>query len=199
MKPVTFQTLSVTLVLCVIGGFVFFKVAKDELARDPLRLRRSTLVVHYAPTENLEDIDVSTIRQARNSVELAAYSLTDLRVIHALTDDARRGVYVSVYLDRDQTLSELRRRALAAALLGLASTPNATVKVKSTATLQHMKAYTIDAQTLRTGSANFSHDADVRQDNDLILTTDGAAIVAFERNFQAMFFRADNVPLTSLQ
>ncbi len=199
MRPLAFQTLSVTLVLCVVGGSVFFKVAKEQMARDPLRLHRSTLAVHYAPAENLEDIDVSTIETARESVELAAYSLTDFRVIQALTDAAQRGVYVSVYLDRDQTLSELRRRALAAALLGLASSPNAKVMVKSTATLQHMKAYSIDAQMLRTGSANFSHDADVRQDNDLILTTDSEAVTAFERNFRTMFYRADNVLLTSLQ
>jgi phosphatidylserine/phosphatidylglycerophosphate/cardiolipin synthase-like enzyme len=49
-------------------------------------------VVHYAPAENLEHIDVGLIDRAKKSIDMAAYVLTDWAVIQALTKAADRGV-----------------------------------------------------------------------------------------------------------
>jgi len=42
--------------------------------------------IHYAPTENLERVDVTLLRAARAKIELAAYVLTDWPIIDALID-----------------------------------------------------------------------------------------------------------------
>ena len=42
-------------------------------------------VVHYAPTENLEHIDVALIDHAETSIDMAAYVLTDWAVIRLRT------------------------------------------------------------------------------------------------------------------
>lgn len=152
--------------------------------------------IHYAPAEDLEDVDLKTMLRARYSIELAAYSLTDKRIIECLIAQAERGVYVNVYLDRDQTESEMRRPDIAEALMRLAHMPTAKVRVKANATLQHMKAYSIDAQLLRTGSANFSPSAERQQDNDLLLTNDPSTVLAFEHTFQALQLRPDSTTLT---
>jgi phosphatidylserine/phosphatidylglycerophosphate/cardiolipin synthase-like enzyme len=52
-------------------------------------------VIHYAPAENLERIDVALIDQARTSIDMAAYVLTDWAIIQALTRAADRGVAVA--------------------------------------------------------------------------------------------------------
>jgi hypothetical protein len=39
------------------------------------------LVIHYAPAENLEKIDVALIDSARQEIDFAAYVLTDWPVI----------------------------------------------------------------------------------------------------------------------
>lgn len=54
--------------------------------------------IHYAPSENLERI-VALIDQARTSIDMAAYVLTDWPVMEALSRAAARGVKVRLYLD----------------------------------------------------------------------------------------------------
>jgi phosphatidylserine/phosphatidylglycerophosphate/cardiolipin synthase-like enzyme len=156
---------------------------------------RSQLDVHYAPQEDLERIDVDTLRQAHSSIEFYGYSLTDEPVIAALKYAALKGAIVCVYLDNEQTENELRRPDLRSALLDLAATPNVAIRVKRSRVLQHTKAYVIDTRLLREGSANFSRSALMQQDNDLLLTNDDAAIIGFEHSYQLAWGRPDNVPL----
>jgi phosphatidylserine/phosphatidylglycerophosphate/cardiolipin synthase-like enzyme len=59
-------------------------------------------VIHYAPAENLEHIDVALIDSARHEIDIAAYVLTDWPIIQALTRAAHRGVKVRIYLDGTQ-------------------------------------------------------------------------------------------------
>jgi phosphatidylserine/phosphatidylglycerophosphate/cardiolipin synthase-like enzyme len=56
----------------------------------------SAPVIHYAPIENLEHIDVALIDAAKREIDLAAYVLTDWPVIQALTRAADRGVKTGV-------------------------------------------------------------------------------------------------------
>jgi phosphatidylserine/phosphatidylglycerophosphate/cardiolipin synthase-like enzyme len=56
-------------------------------------------IIHYAPAENLEHVDVALIDSARQEIDLAAYVLTDWPVIQTLPRAADRGVKVRIYLD----------------------------------------------------------------------------------------------------
>jgi phosphatidylserine/phosphatidylglycerophosphate/cardiolipin synthase-like enzyme len=51
-------------------------------------------VIHYAPAENLEHIDVELIDGARHEIDMAAYVLIDWPIMQALTRAADRGVTV---------------------------------------------------------------------------------------------------------
>ena len=53
--------------------------------------------IHYAPAENLEKIDVDLIGEAGETIDIAAYVLTDAAVIEALQLAAERGVKVRLY------------------------------------------------------------------------------------------------------
>jgi phosphatidylserine/phosphatidylglycerophosphate/cardiolipin synthase-like enzyme len=59
-------------------------------------------IIHYAPAENLEHIDVVLIDGARREIDFAAYMLTDWPVTQALKRAAERGVKVRIYLDGTQ-------------------------------------------------------------------------------------------------
>jgi phosphatidylserine/phosphatidylglycerophosphate/cardiolipin synthase-like enzyme len=60
-------------------------------------------VIHYAPAENLELVDVGLIDQAERKIDMAAYVLTDWPVMAALIRAARRGVKVRIYMDGKRT------------------------------------------------------------------------------------------------
>jgi phosphatidylserine/phosphatidylglycerophosphate/cardiolipin synthase-like enzyme len=55
--------------------------------------------IHYAPAERLDRIDAQLIDTAQNSIDIAAYVLSDWGVIDALNAAAARGVVVRVVLD----------------------------------------------------------------------------------------------------
>ena len=80
-------------------------------------------IIHYAPAENLEHVDVALIDRAEREIDMAAYVLTDWPVMQALTRAADRGVAIRIYLDGTQ----LAEREPAKVFHDLAETPGAAV------------------------------------------------------------------------
>ena len=149
-------------------------------------------IIHYAPTENLEHIDVALIDRAEHEIDMAAYVLTDWPVMQALTRAADRGVKVRIYLDGAQ----LAEREPAKVFLDLAETPGVEIRIKNkTSDPMHLKSYQIDGRLLRTGAANFSASRLKRQDNDLIVIESAEAAASFKRNFDARFASGEALPI----
>jgi phosphatidylserine/phosphatidylglycerophosphate/cardiolipin synthase-like enzyme len=147
--------------------------------------------IHYAPRENLENLDARAIGRAELSIDMAAYVLSDARIIEALTDAAERGVLIRLYLDKSQFAEHgPTPGGLVEALL---AHPNVVARVKAEGVLMHLKAYAVDGAVLRTGSGNFSRSGLASQDNDAIFITDPAVVDAFESNFERIWARAQNV------
>lgn len=147
---------------------------------------------HMAPVENLERVDVDLLSRARNTIDMAAYVLTDWAIMDALEDAARRGVAVRLVLDG----SQFQPRNYGARMLALAKTDNIAIRIKPSgrtrghrgfAPIMHLKAYLVDGATLRTGSANFSASGEKKQDNDLVVLTDKPACDAFARRFEEIW------------
>src|SRR5262249_17313301 len=126
----------------------------------------SPLIVHYAPVENLEHVDIALVDKAERKIDIAAYVLTDWPVILALIRAAELGVKVRVYMGARQFGGD----HAAQLLQKLISTPGIEIRVKHAgAPLMHLKSYQIDGRWLRTGAANFSASGLKRQDNDLLV------------------------------
>jgi len=148
----------------------------------PCELRR----IAYAPDENLEQIDVELLGAAQHRIDMAAYVLTSIPVIDALTEAARRGVNVRLY--RDGRLMR-EPKALAAAMERLTREPRAEIRYKaSPAPFMHLKAYAAD-DVLREGAGNFTHSGLIRQDNSLLALKCEEALSRFEKAFEAMWRR----------
>jgi phosphatidylserine/phosphatidylglycerophosphate/cardiolipin synthase-like enzyme len=147
--------------------------------------------IHYAPRENLESVDAQEIGRAELSIDMAAYVLSDPRIIEALTVAAERGVLIRLYLDKSQFAEHgPTRGGLVEALL---AHPNVVARVKGEGVLMHLKAYAVDGAVLRTGSGNFSRSGLAAQDNDAIFLTDPVIVDGFEGNFERIWARAQNV------
>jgi phosphatidylserine/phosphatidylglycerophosphate/cardiolipin synthase-like enzyme len=147
-------------------------------------------VIHYAPAETLEHVDVALIDSAKSEIDIAAYVLTDWPVIQALTRAADRGVTIRIYLDGGR----LRETEGSKAFQSLAETRSVEIRVKQeSSALMHLKSYQIDGNMLRTGAANFSASGLKREDDDLIVIQSAEAAMAFKRNFEARFI--SGIPL----
>src|ERR1700751_3233548 len=151
-------------------------------------------IVHYAPAENLEHIDVELIDNAKHEIDFAAYVLTDWPVIKALKRAAERGAKVRIYLDA----SQLAEREPTRVFEELARTRGVEIRVKcENSALMHLKSYEIDGHLLRTGAANFSATGLKRQDNDLIVIKDVQAAAKFKHAFEARFASGITLPVAA--
>lgn len=137
--------------------------------------------IHYAPTENLERVDVALIGSAEETLDVAAYVLSDWPVADALVEAASRGVVVRLVLDRSQ---------LPHAALDRLAPLGGSVRVSTGGAIMHLKSYAVDGRRLRTGSANFSASGLKRQANDLIVLDEPEAVAAFGRAFEREWGRA---------
>ncbi len=148
-------------------------------------------IIHYAPTENLEHVDVDLIDRARHEIDMAACVLTDWPVMQALTRAADRGVAIRIYLDGAQ----FAEREPAKVFRDLAETPGVEIRIKhENSDPMHLKCYQIDGRWLRTGAANFSASGLKRQDNDLIVIESAGAAAAFKHSFELRFASGEALP-----
>jgi len=153
---------------------------------------------HFAPDENLEQLDYDRLGDAQKRVDIAMYAFTDKYLADQLMTLSRRGVTVRIYRDMEQYKGEQRNAdehhddSVTELLRG---EKNIHIRVKSSGRrdLMHLKAYAIDGKLLRDGSANWSAAGEKAQDNNAHLTNNPAEIKAFEQQFEEMWQRSDNV------
>lgn len=136
-------------------------------------------VIHYAPVENLERVDVGLLNEAGETIDMAAYILTDRPVIDALIAAKERGVAVRLLLDPSQKSDLVRLEPLKDA-----------IRFRKRGPIMHLKSYLVDGERLRTGSANFTASGLKQQDNDLVVTRDRVLIERFKANFDRMWENA---------
>lgn len=162
-------------------------------ARSPLDGDRiiAGVRVFYGPKDNLQAIDEELIGRARETIDMAAFILTNRAITQALAGAARRGVKVRLYLDPDQPA--VQGGIGAQRLAELARTPGVEARVKQGEHLMHLKAYQVDRRILRTGSANFSVSGLQRQENDIILIESRDAVARFLRDFEPLWAQRDNL------
>jgi len=153
---------------------------------------------HFAPDENLEQLDYDRLGEAKKRVDVAMYAFTDKYLADQLMTLSRRGVVVRVYRDMEQYKNEQRNAnehhddSVTELLRG---ENNIHIRIKSSGRrdLMHLKAYTVDGKLLRDGSANWSASGEKAQDNNAHFTNDPAEVKTFEQQFEEMWQRSDNV------
>jgi phosphatidylserine/phosphatidylglycerophosphate/cardiolipin synthase-like enzyme len=136
----------------------------------------SSQEIHFSPEEDLAAIDAGLVAQAKRSIDFASCALTEGVILQALNDADHRGVAVRILLDP-------RKHHDFAELGDLSDN----VRMKQFGPLMQMKAYEVDGELLRTGSANFSLGRERRQDNALIVFHDSKAAARFEAHFERMW------------
>ena len=146
---------------------------------------------HYGPNENLERLDVQAIDRAEGHIDVAMYSFTNHAIADALVAAAKRGVQIRIYRDFEQYEEEQRRGDTYVAQ-ALASNQNISIRVKGVKELMHLKEWS-DGNQLREGSANWSVAGERQQDNSVAFYEDKQGAAIFERKFQMMWDRPDNM------
>ena len=126
------------------------------------------------PTQTI----VAAIASAQSQILVQAYSFTSAPIAKAIVDAARRGVRVQVILDK----SSVGGGYSAGTFLKNSGIP---VLVDSAHAIAHNKVMIIDAQTVVTGSFNFTKAAEDRNAENLVVVQDRDLSKQYIRNWNA--------------
>ena len=147
--------------------------------------------IYYGPAPGFDQIDIQLINRARQRIDFALYSISNAGVIEALSDAAKRGVKLRIYIEPSQR--GMFDSKLPPAFATLLRHPNVQAKFKAAEhDLMHFKTYHVDGRVLRSGTANFTTSALRRQDNDIVIYESPQAVAAFISVFEKMWARSDN-------
>ncbi len=142
----------------------------------------------FTPQDDVEAKLLSFLNQARRTVLMAMYWITNDRIIDKLIELKRRGRDVKVIIDESSPdILEVSRILLSGDIIPLIY-PSKTFKMLSNIGIMHDKFVVVDNDDVFTGSANFTKQGLTNSDvanyeNILILKANGIA-----RNYKVSFF-----------
>ena len=147
--------------------------------------QKAEVEVAFTPQEDVAGMIVARIGQAKESVRMQAYLLTDRRIANALIAARRRGVEVELIGDAAQQQS--------GGLPHLKALDRAGVRVFLDAShaASHNKIVILDGATVITGSFNFTQAAQARNaENVVVISGNGAVTGRFVENFEKQRMRS---------
>ena len=121
---------------------------------------------------------VQVINNAKHQVLVQAYSFTDWDIAHALLQAKRRGVQVSVLLDRSQKDKEIMRFLLFYKI-------DCSIDSANSISIAHNKIIIVDRKIVVGGSYNYSKNAAHRNAENITIIKDRAFAAAFYANWKA--------------
>jgi phosphatidylserine/phosphatidylglycerophosphate/cardiolipin synthase-like enzyme len=143
------------------------------------------LSVWFSPQGGCEAAIVHEISNAKNTIDIQAYSFTSIPIEHALADAQARGVRVRAVLDK---VAAGEHYSGADYLFS----HNIPVWLDGQQPIAHNKVIILDGQTVITGSYNFTKQAEMENaENVLIIHGKPAIADAYSRNFQSHLDRSD--------
>ena len=117
---------------------------------------------------------------ARTSVDVCVFTITDDRIVEAITAAHRRGVTVRVITDDDKSIdigSDIQRLAR----LGI------DVRMDATPDHMHHKFAVFDDARVLTGSYNWTRSAADRNHENLVISDDAELVLAFGKTFERLW------------
>lgn len=129
-----------------------------------------------------EKLLIEVIQSAKQTLDIAIYSLTHPDVVAAIKEAKKRGVDVRVITDKIQSGGKSQKEALK--ILGSAGIP---IKINTHSGLMHLKVTIADGKVATTGSFNYSKSASTTNDEVIMVLPNEDIAKAFSAEFEAMW------------
>jgi phosphatidylserine/phosphatidylglycerophosphate/cardiolipin synthase-like enzyme len=170
------QTWSVTgvVLLAVLFAGRYFAIPGASAAPESQR----DIACYFSPKGGCTEAVVAEIGQARESILVQAYSFTSTPIAKALVEARKRGVQITVILDK----SNLTGQYSSADFVLHASIPT---YIDDKHAIAHNKIMLIDGRTIITGSFNFTKQAESSNAENLLVIHNHPDLFAqYQTNFK---------------
>lgn len=144
----------------------------------------ATISTCFTPgPESCAEQIVDRLDEAKASVRVQAYYLTQPLILRAIATAKKRGLDVEVILDKSQD----RRNSTGSRYTGATYLANAGVPVwiDDAPAIAHNKIIILDDHTVLTGSFNFTKSADTRNAENVVIIDSAEVAAHFTRNWES--------------
>jgi phosphatidylserine/phosphatidylglycerophosphate/cardiolipin synthase-like enzyme len=163
----------------LMGGFNGFVLVKNAIVLIGLiAIYSRGAEVYFCPGDNPTGAIVRELGTAKSNILVQAYSFTSAPIAKALVDAHRRGVKVTVILDKSQRSEKYS----SADFLINAGVPTF---IDASHAIAHNKVMVLDRKKIITGSFNFTKSAEERNAENLIVFDDPKIAFKYMTNWQA--------------
>jgi len=138
----------------------------------------ATIEVYYSPHGGCTEAITNALQAAKRTVLVQAYSFTSPPIEAALAAAAKRGVKVQLILDRSN------RTQKSSELTEVAEIPSLSVWIDAKHEIAHNKVMILDAEIVITGSFNFTHNAEERNAENLLIIHSKELAASYTANWQ---------------
>ncbi len=142
--------------------------------------------VYFSPQDRCSERICGLIRQARQSMDLCVFTITDDRLTTALLDAASAGVKIRLITD------DLKSEDLGSDIKRIAEA-GIPVKIDRSEFHMHHKFAIFDESSVLTGSYNWTRNADHENLENLVITHDPRIIRPFTEEFQRLWQNLGNL------
>lgn len=153
--------------LRVLASLLWLIAIHGSYAGQPVQ-GTGVIEVAFSPSGGAEDLVVKTLDSARHEIRLMAYSFTNPRIVRALLNAHRRRVDVALVVDYKSNIDEGRSNKSRAALSVLHEA-GIDVRTLDAFAIAHDKVIIVDAETVQTGSFNYSAAAENRNSENVLV------------------------------
>ena len=140
-------------------------------------LTKTTAQVYFSPRGGCTEAIVREIGKAKTEILVQAYSFTSAPIAKALVDAHKRGVNVSVVLDKSQR----SQKYSSADFTAHAGIPTF---IDAAHAIAHNKVMVIDKETIITGSFNFTKAAEEKNAENLLILRSKDLAQEYTENWQ---------------
>lgn len=137
----------------------------------------SQIEAHFSPGGQCTEKIIEAINTAEASIDVMAYAFTSSPIAHALVRAFERGVAVKILIDR----SQLKAKHSQLHFLLQHKIP---IFIDPAKGIAHNKVMIFDAASVLTGSFNFSHAAETKNAENLLLIRDPSLAQIYKKNWE---------------
>lgn len=164
--------------------FVEHKFGTDKLPNTPypqVDVDGIPVQVYFSPDDGVAQHVTAALTQAKTRIDFLAYSFTRNDFANAILARAKSGVKVRGVFDESQNASNVGGEYTTLRKAGL------DVRIDGIPGLLHDKVIIIDAETVITGSYNFSANAENTNDENLVIIRSPALAALFLQHFEEVY------------
>jgi phosphatidylserine/phosphatidylglycerophosphate/cardiolipin synthase-like enzyme len=151
---------------------------KKDTIINPYKSKK--LEIYFSKDSDIEDIIIKNISDAEISIDIMMFAFTNKKIANALIKAKKRGVKVKVILDRVQNRYQIKY-----SVYSYLKSKGIDISLENSKRRLHNKIIIIDEKIVITGSYNYTKQANLMNDENILVIKDSVIAKKFVDKFKS--------------